>query len=375
FLTDAEPFHTVYLHGMIRAEGGIKMSKTRGNSVDPLDIVEEIGADALRVALVHGSAPGSDMRLTQAKLDGGRNFTNKLWNAARFVLANRPESAVPRGEPSLAARWIGSRLADATARATRQLDALDLGGYAATVYDAAWSDYCDWFLEMAKVDLRRDDAGDAERAATWAAAAEGLASLLRLLHPLMPFVTEEIWQALREAAPYVAADPLLIIARWPPAQDQDPRAESAFADLAALVRGVRGLRTEAGTPASAWAPLSIEPSDDAADAALRADLRYLEALARVRPIELVRDGAERPELVAAGRLGVAWLAQDGATEMVAAGRRQAQLAEMDANIARLEQLLANTSFTDRAPAVVVERERTRLADLREQRGQLAREAQ
>ena len=99
FLTDAEPFHTVYLHGMIRAEGGIKMSKTKGNSIDPLDMVEEIGADALRVALVHGSAPGSDMRLTQAKLDGGRNFTNKLWNAARFVLANRPETLQAGGEP------------------------------------------------------------------------------------------------------------------------------------------------------------------------------------------------------------------------------------------------------------------------------------
>ncbi len=373
FLTDAEPFHTVYLHGMIRAEGGIKMSKTKGNSIDPLDIVEEVGADALRVALVHGSAPGSDMRLTQAKLDGGRNFTNKLWNAARFVLANRPESRDAGGEPSLAARWIGSRLADATARATRQLDALDLGGYAATVYDVAWSDYCDWFLEMAKVDLRRDDAGDAERAATWAAAADGLATLLRLLHPLMPFVTEEIWQALREAAPETADEPLLITARWPQAGDRDSRAEAAFADLAALVRGVRGLRTDAGTPASAWAPLTIEPSDDAAATALRADLRYLEALARVRPIEIV-DGAERPELVAAGRLGVAWLVQDGSADALAAGRRQAQLAEMDANIARLEELLANTSFTDRAPAPVVERERVRLSDLREQRGQLARES-
>jgi valyl-tRNA synthetase len=241
------------------------------------------------------------------------------------------------------------------------------------VYDVAWSDYCDWFLEMAKVDLRRDDAGDAERAATWAAAADGLAMLLRLLHPLMPFVTEEIWQALREAAPDTADEPLLITAHWPQALDRDPPAEAAFADLAALVRGVRGLRTEAGTPASAWAPLTIEPSDDAAAAALRADLRYVEALARVRPIEIV-EGAERPDLIAAGRLGVAWLVQDGAADALAAGRRQEQLAEIDANIARLEELLANTSFTDRAPAPVVERERQRLSDLREQRGQLAQES-
>src|SRR5690606_22451241 len=164
----------------------------------------EIGADALRFALVSGSAPGSDQRLTRSKLEGGRNFTNKLWNAARFVLGSRPEPLTDPGtdgEPSLAARWIASRLAEATERATRQLDALDLGGYAATVYDVAWSDYCDWFLEMAKVDLRRDGASDGERAATWDGAARALATLLELLHPLMPFVTEEIWQVLREEAP------------------------------------------------------------------------------------------------------------------------------------------------------------------------------
>jgi len=373
FATDVEPFHTVYLHGMIRAEGGVKMSKTKGNSVDPLDMVEEIGADALRFALVNGSSPGSDMRLTQAKLDGGRNFTNKLWNAARFVLANRPEpGAAPTGPPTLAQRWIGSRLAEATARATRQLNELDLGGYAGTVYEAAWSDYCDWFLEMAKVDLRRDDAGEADRAATWRAAADGLATLLRLLHPIMPFVTEEIWQALREVAPEVADEPLLITARWPAPRGDDAGAEAAFTDLAALVRGVRNLRTEAGTPASAWVPLRVEPSGDEAATALRADLRYLQALARVRPIEIV-DGGERPDLVAAGRLGVAWLGDVTAGGDAAAGRIQAQLVEMDANIQRLEALLANVAFAERAPAEVVERERARLAELREQRSRVAPE--
>ena len=374
FCTDVEPFHTVYLHGMIRAEGGVKMSKTKGNSVDPLGIVDDIGADALRFALVSGSAAGSDGRLTQAKLDGGRNFTNKLWNASRFVLANRPEAGeAGAAEPTVAVRWIRSRLADATTRATRQLDGLDLGGYAATVYEAAWSDYCDWFLEMAKVDLRRNDATDDERAATWAAAADGLATLLRLLHPLMPFVTEEIWHALREAAPEMASEPLLITARWPKPREVDHRAETDFTDLATLIRGVRGLRTDAGMPASAWVPLLVEASGDDAASALRAGLRYLEALAHVRPIELV-DGVPRPELVAAGRLGVAWLGQDVAADASSASRRQAQLAEMDRNITRLEELLANASFTDRAPASVVERERTRLDDLRDQRSQLAREA-
>ena len=126
FLTDAEPFHTVFLHGIVRAEGGVKMGKTKGNVVDPLEVVEEIGADALRFSLVVGTSPGSDQRLTDAKIQGARNFTNKLWNAARFVIGARPEPlAEPTGEPGLAERWIASRLAGATARATRQLDDLD----------------------------------------------------------------------------------------------------------------------------------------------------------------------------------------------------------------------------------------------------------
>ena len=371
FCTDREPFQTVYLHGMIRAEGGVKMSKTKGNSVDPLGLVEEIGADALRFALVSGSAPGSDLRLTQAKLDGGRNFTNKLWNAARFVLANRPEGpAAAVSPPTLAARWIASRLADAVDRATRQQEALDLGGYAATVYDVAWSDYCDWFLEMAKVDLRREDADEADRAATWQAAAEGLGTLLRLLHPLMPFVTEEIWAALAAAAPDVTRDePMLVTAAWPAPAARDPEAEREFDALAALVREVRTLRTDAGTAAAAWVPLVVEPIDEAARRALDRSRSYLGTLARVRPIDLAADAA-RPELVAASPLGVAWLGIDASEAGAAAERRTAQLAELDRHIERLRGLLGNGSFVERAPSDVVERERARLADLERERAQL-----
>jgi valyl-tRNA synthetase len=370
FCTDTEPFHTVYLHGMIRAEGGVKMSKTKGNSVDPLGMVEEIGADALRFALVNGSAPGSDQRLTQAKLDGGRNFTNKLWNAARFVLANRPdEPSVTDGTQTLAMRWIGSRLAAATERATRQLDALDLGGYAATVYDVAWSDYCDWFLEMAKVDLRREGATDADRAATWRAAAEGLAIILRLLHPLMPFVTEEIWRSLGEADPRATDErPLLVRAPWPAPGARDAAAEGALDDLSALVRAIRNLRSEGGIPAAPWIPLAIAPADDASAEAIRDGSAYIEALARVRPVA-IRDGDDRPPLVAASPLGAAWF-ETPADGPRPDGRREARVAELDAAIVRLRDLLANDAFVEKAPPAVVERERQRLADLEQERRQL-----
>ncbi|HUF06375.1 MAG TPA: valine--tRNA ligase [Candidatus Binatia bacterium] len=371
FCTGVEPFHTVYLHGMIRAEGGVKMSKTKGNSVDPLGMVEEIGADALRFALISSSAPGSDQRLTQAKLDGGRNFTNKLWNAARFILSSRPQSGAASGEPTLAVRWMRSRLAEATERATRQLDALDLGGYAATVYEVAWSDYCDWFLEMVKIDLRRAAAGEDARAASWVAAAEVLGGILRLLHPLMPFVTEEIWQALGEAAPSATeGEPLLVRAAWPRASPRDEIAEASFDDLSALVRAVRNLRTEAGTPAGAWVPLVVDPVGPEAVQAIESGAAYLEGLARVRPIE-IRNRAEPAQLVAASPLGAAWLGVDAAIEASAVQRRGARLEEVERNIERLRELLGTPSFVARAPVAVVERERERLADLEEEHRQLA----
>jgi valyl-tRNA synthetase len=371
FLTDVEPFHTVYLHGIVRDPTGAKMSKTKGNVVDPLEMIGSIGADALRFALVSGNAPGVDQRLTDAKLTGGRNFTNKLWNAARFVLGARPEPMVePSSDATLAARWIRSRLGAATERATRQLDELDLAGYTATVYEAAWSDYCDWFLEMAKVDLRREGATDADRAATWLAAADGLATLLRLLHPLMPFVTEEIWQALGDVEPRATAgEPLLISAAWPIGATVDPDAEAAFADLSELVREVRNLRTAAGTPAGAWVPLVVEASGGAAEAALDAGRAYLEVLAHVRPIERRTDG-ERPALVAATPLGAAWLGEDSATSDRSTERRAARIAELEANVERVRALLENEAFTSRAPAAVVDQERQRLAELEEQLRQL-----
>ncbi|MDQ2674042.1 MAG: class I tRNA ligase family protein, partial [Chloroflexota bacterium] len=366
FFMDEEPFHTVYLHGIVRDPTGSKMSKTKGNVVDPLEMIEEIGADALRVALVSGNAPGVDQRLTESKLTGGRNFTNKLWNAARFVLGLPVETADPTDEP-LAVRWIRSRLADATDRATRQLEALDISGYAATVHEVAWSDYCDWFLEMAKVDLRREDATDAERAATWRAATDGLATLLRLLHPLMPFVTEEIWAALSDAAPEsVGGDALLIRGAWPAAGKRDGEAEAALDELAALIRGVRNLRTDAGTPAGAWIPLRIEPADGGAADRVRSGMAYLEALARVRPVT-IGGGDERPDLVATSPLGAAWL-EAGAADR--GDRRERQRAELDANIERVQALLANDAFTSRAPHAVVQRERDRLADLQAERAQL-----
>ena len=366
FCMDVEPFHTVYLHGLVRDPYGAKMSKTRGNVVDPLEMVDEVGADALRFALVAGNAPGIDQRLTNAKVAAGRNFTNKLWNAARFVLGSRPEPlSEPEGEPSLPERWIGSRLADAAQRARTQLDGLELAGYMAGAYEVAWSDYCDWFLEMAKIELRRDGATPGERARTWRTAAEALANLLRLLHPAMPFVSEEVWGRLYEIDPAaLRGEPLLIQAAWPSGGTRDASAEVDVAVLMSLVRGVRNLRAEAGAPAGAWLPLTVVPSGAEARDAIERGLDYLGALARVRPIDLRAPGQDdgRPELVASTAEAAAWVGGQPTESGGSGARRAAAEAHLRQGIERLQALLAG-EFATRAPGEVVARERARLAEL------------
>jgi valyl-tRNA synthetase len=322
----------------------------------------------LRVALVSGNAPGVDQRLTDAKLTGGRNFTNKIWNAARFVLGARPEPmAQPAGDETLPERWIRSRLATAVERATRQLDALDLAGYAATVHDVAWNDYCDWYLEMAKVELRREGASDGERARVWRTTTETFGDLLRLLHPLLPFVSEAIWQPLGDAAPWATrGEPLLIRAAWPTSSAGDDAAGRSVDQLRELIRSVRDQRTAAGVAAGAWLPLHVVPSGAAERQALADGALYLEALARVRPLDL--DGARdtQPPTAGSSALGTFWLGSDAASDTAAAQRAAARRDELLEQVDRLRTLLGNAAFTERAPQAVVERERARLADLEAQ---------
>ena len=368
FCTGVEPFHTVYLHGMVRDPYGKKMSKTKGNVVDPLQVIDEVGADALRFALVAGVGAGNDQRLSRAKLDGARNFTNKLWNAARFVLSARPSDAVePEGTPTLPERWIRSRLAAVTDHATGRLDELSTGDYAQGLHDFAWGEYCDWLIELAKVDLRRPDTAPAERARVWRALAESLATLLRLLHPVMPFVTERIWQALHEAEPSVTGDELLIRVPWPEVGTRDAAAEADMDGIIELVRAIRNLRTEHGAPASEWLELDVVPRDSASRGVLEGSRAYVEALAHVRPIALAAPGAERPAgtRVAAVSLGTAAL-RTPAGEGPDRRPSDRQLDELRRRIERLQSLLADEAFATRAPSEIVDRERGRLAELEDQ---------
>ncbi|MDQ3880569.1 MAG: valine--tRNA ligase [Chloroflexota bacterium] len=379
FCTGTEPFATVYLHGLVRDPYGKKMSKTRGNTVDPLQVIDDIGADALRYALLAGTGPGSDQRLSDAKLDGARNFTNKLWNAARFLLANAP--GAPAGEPTTpvhgdaprAERWIRSRLADLLQRSTERLDGLAVSDHAQAMHDAVWSDYCDRFLELVKVDLRGASDDPGRRARIWRGAADVFAGHLRLLHPVMPFVTERVWAALAEAGPdATSGEPLLAAAAWPEAGERDPVVEAEMEDVFDLIRRVRALRSESGMEAAAWLPLAVAPVDARATALLSATRGYIEQLAHVRPLTVETDGSARPAdaASAAATLGTAWIGSDAVQADEAERRRSAERDELARGIDRLRALLADERFTTRAPGHVVQRERARLRDLEERIGRL-----
>ena len=287
-LTDREPFHTVYLSGLIRDPLGQKMSKTKGNVVDPLGVIDEAGADALRFALIHGATPGNDQRFGPAKLEHARNFANKLWNATRYVAGARPASIPEGAERRLpderhlgpAERWLLSRAAATTEAVDAAMAGYAFGEVTRLVYEAIWNEYCDWGLEFAKVRLADERLSQDEREATWWTLVEVLDTYLRLLHPVMPFVTEALWAAL----PHRASDPdLLIVARWPGVGKADPLAERDVAVLIDLVGEIRNARASAKLPAADWletlvyVPIELGPTFEGLRPAI-------ERLARARPL-------------------------------------------------------------------------------------------
>ncbi len=374
------PFSVIYLSGLVRDPYGQKMSKTKGNVVDPLEAIDESGADALRFALIHGAAPGNDQRFSAEKLENARNFANKLWNAARFVLGARPGTIpadAPRRAPDAAAcgpveRWLRSRVAATVADADRAMADFAYGELTRVLYDGIWGDYCDWAIELAKIRLTDESRPVAEREATWWTLVEALDTYLRLLHPVMPFITEVIWAGL----PHAADDPeLLAVADWPAAPPVDAAAAAATGELIELVRGVRNARAEAGLDPVAWLPVGVTLPDDLAP--VFDELRpALERLARARPLE--RATGPLPSgagivAVVAGRLGAAIQPDlsdaEGSVERDRA-RLEKEIAETERLLVAAEARLSDPRFVERAPQPVVEGARTRAAELAERLARL-----
>jgi valyl-tRNA synthetase len=364
------------------------MSKTKGNVVDPLAVMEEAGADALRFALIHGATPGQDQRFGPQKLELARNFANKLWNAARFVLGARPAEIgadAARGEPAAAdlgpiERWIRSRATATTAAVDRGLAEYHFGEVTRALYDGIWSEFCDWGIELAKVRLADESLPAATRAATWWTLVDALDTYLRLLHPVMPFVTEAIWAAL----PRRADDPdLLIVARWPSSGAADEAADRGIGEVIEAIVAIRNARATAEVPAGSWLEVAIAPS-----ALSRAWFEELAPaigrMARARPLRLVASAAELPRpsgvldvVLASGAAELTIL--PAAVDQDAAerdrSRLEKELAEAEGHLEAARARLANAAFTQRAPAAVVagarERERELAAQVERLRSRLA----
>jgi len=373
-MTGRVPYSTVYLHGLIRNERGQKISKSMPDAhlYDPLNIIEEFGADALRYTLLTSSTPGNDMNLDRRRIEGARNFANKIWQATRFAISaweRVGRAASPSYEPGLPERWIASRLGRLIADVTDLIENYQYGEAGRRINDFLWGEFCDWYLEISKVALYAEGATPASTAAQQLMVLSVLEQSLRLLHPFMPFVTEALWQAL----PLPKETEALILARWPdPARWQlDPDAEERMALLMELIRSVRNVRAEYNVEPGRRIPALFAAGPWAG--LLRQQRAILASLAKLDPEGLVIEAEmEPPDQAATVVVGdvVGYLPLAGLVDLEAErARLSKELADVEARIARSEGLLAG-EFARKAPPHIVQRERDKLADLEATRRQL-----
>ncbi len=377
------PFKTVYLHPMVRDGKGQKMSKTKGNVIDPLEITEKHGADALRFTLAALTAQGRDIKLANERIEGYRAFANKLWNASRFALMNLGEHRETGADPAAAAalsaadRWILARLQAAVNGTVAALEAFKFNEAANTVYAFVWHELCDWYIELSKEALTGED--EARKAATRGVLVHCLQTSYRLLHPFMPFITEELWHVLRAQVKAEAWPDSIMAASYPAAAAADEAADRAFAPVLGIVEAVRNIRGEMNI---AWKnvlgqgePVHVAVADPATHALLAGgEDRRVARLAGIEKLSLHLAAATPP--VAASAVGVGpgfevRVPLAGVIDVAAeTGRIDKELAKVDADLALLEKKLSNPSFVERAPAEVVAKDRARVAELTEARQKL-----
>ena len=374
--TGRSPFHHDLIHGLVRDSQGRKMSKSLGNGIDPLEIIDKYGADALRLTLMTGNAPGNDMRFYMEQVEASRNFANKIWNASRFIMMNLPEEGVtePKKEELLPAdRWILSRLNTVVREVTENMERYELGIAVQKIHDFIWDEFCDWYIELAKFRFANKDGRDASSNAALYTLRTVLTEALKLLHPFMPFVTEEIYCTL------LPEEKTIMIAPWPVySEDMNyPAEEAQLENFKAIVRGIRNVRTEMNVPAGTRTDLFIVGSDEKATeeiSALLASLGGAERMLFAKSVFTQSDRAGIAEDAVSVVTGnaTAYIPLDELVDREKEiARLTAESEKMDKEIKRASGMLNNPKFVSKAPAAKVQAEKDKLAKYEEMKKRIS----
>ena len=365
--TGKRPFKNVLIHGLIRDSQGRKMSKSLGNGVDPMEVIEQYGADALRWFLANGSAPGQDVRYSTDKMDAAWNFINKIWNASRYALMNVGDLTADQvditGEKTLADKWILTRLNQTIGKVTELFEKFEFGEAGRLLYRFIWDDFCDWYIEMSKETLAGDD--EAAKLTTRSILVYVLDNTLRLLHPIMPFVTEEIWQSV----PHVGES--LVVATYPTVhpEQMDEKAAEEMEFLMDFIRSVRTVRNEMNTPLSKPINIIAKVSDAAHYAILKENESYIARFSN--PEEFVYgEDVEAPSdavtsVITGAEIYLPLAGLINIEDEIARLEKEAE--KLQQEVDRVEKKLSNEKFVAKAPAAVVEAERAKGADYQAQR--------
>ena len=360
--TGKSPFHTVLIHGLVRDSLGRKMSKSLGNGIDPLDIIDKYGADALRLTLVTGNAPGNDMRFYNERVEASRNFANKVWNASRFILMNMKENVIDRPDDKLltpADRWILSAVNTLTKDVTENMDKFELGIAVQKVYDFIWDEFCDWYVELAKYRIYHAEEDPAAADCVLWVLKTVLGQALKLLHPFMPFITEEIYSAL------VPEEESLMMSSWPKYTEElcFPADENVMEHVKAVTRGIRNMRSEMDVPNSRKTKVYII----CGDAGICEGIESLKD--SVMPLLMANDIIIRPTKEGVDDNAVSIVVPDAVVylpldELVDLEQERERLTKeeerLNKEIRRAEGMLSNEKFVSKAPAAKVQEERDKL---------------
>lgn len=356
------PFEKVFIHGLVRDSQGRKMSKSLGNGIDPLEVIEKYGADTLRFMLITGNTPGNDMRFYWERVEGTRNFANKIWNASRFALMNMEgyDKDAELAPYTLADKWILSRLQDTVKDVTGLLERFELGEAGRAIYDFIWSEVCDWYIEIAKPRLYNKEAA-AERATAQHVLATVLVSAMKLLHPYMPFITEEIYQCLPHEAESI------MISKWPVADESliDPEAERGMNAIMDSIKAIRNMRAEVNANPGKKIPAIMLVSEDLREVVAHND-NYIKLLGGIDNLELRPLNGEKPEnAMAAVVTGIeVYLPLAGLIDVEKETQRLSkELAAMEKDLQRAGGKLNNAGFLAKAPEDVIAKERAKYEEL------------